>query len=296
MLDQILNSQGLALETKIETLSFNHCYRVREQVSNRALFLKVLAATRSFFECGQEIQVQILASQAQLSPALVRYQHDHNCSWMLFEYIESQAQPSLENMITCLRKLHALPVSTEIKVMDPLVLASHYLDQAFTLAPKSLILMRLQEFLLHLSLPECPNFNLCHFDVHPHNFLAQAERTYMIDFENAGVFDPLYDLAVLGFYLGNDVQALKRLVDLYQAAEPSIAYVTCFAYQKICLCLFLCFLAYRFLIQDNALPNTDAYETQFSFSDLIRQYWQVKSSDLQTTLERNLFSLGLALL
>lgn len=296
MLNQALSAIGLSAKVDVQhvpTLSLNACYVLQELQTQKKLFLKILSEARSSDDRLQELNVQKLASTAQLSPVLLQSHHDAHMTWMLLDYIPSDVV-SLQQMVACLRAFHQLPVDSRIKAVDPLMFAQRYLLDALKIKADSLPLQRLQKSLQRLKLPQVQHYSLCHLDVHPGNFLQHDDQIFIIDFENSGVFDPLYDLAVLGFYQAFDETQFEHLLRLYMPSQGH-ALQKILQYQKICLHLFLCFLAHRLLLQHLDLPEA-IHPNLEQFSKLIQQYWQNKNPDAQLQLECDLFRFGLGLI
>lgn len=57
---------------------------------------------------------------------------------------------------------------------------------------------------------------ICHGDPNPDNVLVTKEGLKMIDFEYAGMGDPLSDIALFGVYVGYDIDKTYELYDMYK--------------------------------------------------------------------------------
>ena len=65
---------------------------------------------------------------------------------------------------------------------------------------------------------------LCHFDAVSDNFLfvPGREKPILIDWEYAGLCDPLVDVAMFAIYAGYDAEKIDRLISMYFGREPEL--------------------------------------------------------------------------
>jgi thiamine kinase-like enzyme len=285
----------LSCAVPIASLSLNKCYRLKHASLPGPCFLKILASERNSTERLQELKIQTLASQHQLAPAVLRSCHSDVLTWMLSPFYTTTAQATMDTILQLLQQLHQLPAQA-IMPVDPILLTHSYLALAQEINPATDYLKILTSVIANLPLPAINKVALCHFDVHPGNFLVSAQKTYMVDFENAGVFDPWYDLAVFSFYLGLDASGTEQLLNQYPSADAH-ALKHCLYYQKICLCLFLAYLVYHLLSHNIPIKtqSNSPKEAETQFRQLIKTYWQTKPLAAQLQLEQTLVSLGLHL-
>lgn len=291
-LQQILSSQSLTLIEPITSQSLNECYHVRAQDD---YFLKILTSKRSEQERRQELEIQKLASASQRSPELIYSEHHEQYTWMLMRFYHSLGTPTLAQQVSCLKQFHALP-ATHLRAINPLALAQDYLVAARDINPQHPAIKILAAHLPTLALPPIAQVGLCHFDAHPYNFLLTKDHVYLIDFENSGVFDPLYDLAVLAFYSGFDDKQLQAMLTLYDPHYSVHELNICQSYQTIILVLFLAYLTYRLALEDFILVS-DAMILQTpsqKFQQLIKSYYLAKAPHLQKVLEQELLALGIS--
>ena len=79
---------------------------------------------------------------------------------------------------------------------------------------------------------------LCHIDAVPDNFLLtpdrQAENVRLIDWEYAGMADPLIDLAMFAVYAGYEKAGLERLIDLYDPGLNEAQRQRIFGWAAVC--------------------------------------------------------------
>lgn len=79
---------------------------------------------------------------------------------------------------------------------------------------------KMQELLDYLKTIE-KDFTLTHIDLIPDNLLIHNDEVYLIDWEYAGMCDPLADLAMFAIYAYYENDELENLMHLYFEREPS---------------------------------------------------------------------------
>ena len=67
-----------------------------------------------------------------------------------------------------------------------------------------------------------PQYGFAHIDSVPDNFLFTEERTYLIDWEYAGMCDQHLDIAMFGIYAGYNQAEMDGLIELYFGKVPPL--------------------------------------------------------------------------
>lgn len=129
----------------------------------------------------------------------------------------------VKRIALALAKTHKLPiVDHKYSVFDVI---DHYLKQIQALVLEDASVRCEYEYLLDcfksLTLPPLMlPFVLCHNDLNPKNILMDNEVLRLIDWEYAGVGDPLFDLAVVVKSHNLNDEQIEILLSTYQASLP----------------------------------------------------------------------------
>lgn len=75
---------------------------------------------------------------------------------------------------------------------------------------------------------------LCHVDAIPDNFLIGNDKLYLIDWEYAGMGDPLVDVAAFCVYAGYDRHRIRQIAEEYLGGQDEGAFGRIYAYCAIC--------------------------------------------------------------
>ncbi|MGE0115154.1 MAG: phosphotransferase [Steroidobacteraceae bacterium] len=120
-----------------------------------------------------------------------------------------------------LRRLHALPAPASVQQVDlPAVLLGYWQSLDEQAQPLGWPLGNDAEARRHAmsialesaqSVMRC----LCHNDVHHLNLMSDGERLWLLDWEYAGIGDPLFDLAAVCCYHGYDTALREQLLLAY---------------------------------------------------------------------------------
>lgn len=114
------------------------------------------------------------------------------------------------------------------------------------------------------------DFVLCHIDPNPDNFLITNNKTYLIDWEYAGMQDPLVDVAMFAIYSGYSMKEVDSLLRLYLLREPaSFEQERVYAYIAICGLLWSNWCEYK--QEKGVYFGTYAY-SQFAYASEFSRY------------------------
>lgn len=202
---------ALPQNNKIEVTSFdegfsNHVYRLDwDGLAQWVLRVPGLDERAFFIDRQCELQVISMAAQAGLSPELLwhddagafacRFVPQPSCSWTVVH-----SAKNIERIAKALMSAHQLPpVSHRFCIYQVI---EHYLTgiAGYVTARPELAVeyaylndqLGLLERVVSTRTPV-----LCHNDTNPKNFLLDDQALWLIDWEYAGMGDPLFDLAVV---------------------------------------------------------------------------------------------------
>jgi len=134
-----------------------------------------------------------------------------------------------------LRRLHGI-TERFVGAFDPLAAVARYeaLAARRGAATAELAAIRERVAALARALPAAPAVP-CHGDPAPANILDDGARAWLIDFEYAGNFDPLWDLAYLAVEAGLGDESRARLFRAYLGRPPADAEARRLAvYETLC--------------------------------------------------------------
>ncbi|MFK8031347.1 MAG: choline/ethanolamine kinase family protein [Gammaproteobacteria bacterium] len=170
------------------------------------------AAEKLALSRANEIVVRTHVSKAGLAPAVIH--SDPKRGILLSEYAAGRAwsqqdilnEQSVLELASILRRLYALP--TIGNLFDPERAMRHYAEQL----KDSVSLDRADEVSRILkTVGERPSM-LCHNDLVAENII-EGEQLWLIDWEYAGVGDPLFDLAVIVEHHGMEKSLAVKLIE-----------------------------------------------------------------------------------
>ncbi|MGD9842898.1 MAG: phosphotransferase [Steroidobacteraceae bacterium] len=130
----------------------------------------------------------------------------------------------INKLATLLRQLHSLPVTPAVQHIDlPAVLRGywHSLDQQSE--PSDIdIVERTQAIRIATDSAQSALRCLCHNDVHHLNLMSDGQRLWLLDWEYAGIGDPLFDLAAVCCYHHYDELLRQQLLTAYKGQLTAI--------------------------------------------------------------------------
>jgi thiamine kinase len=180
---------------------------------------------------NSEAAVLQLVSRAGIGPEILRCDPAHGI--LVTRYLganwserDAQSGDNIDRLAVLLRRLHALDVPSSVRVVDLAAAVQGYLH---TLAERGV-----RSGLTSPSLRECADKTatqlrkdstpcLCHNDVHHLNVVDGASLR-LIDWEYAGVGEPLFDLASVCVYHRYGRSQRERLLSAYAASSAAVSW------------------------------------------------------------------------
>jgi thiamine kinase len=180
---------------------------------------------------NSEAAVLKLVARAGIGPEVLRCDPERGI--LVTRYLgatwnerDAQLPENIDRLGMLLRQLHALPIPSNVRVVDLATTADGYLR---TLAARGV-----RSGLTSPSLRECADKTamqlrkgsrmcLCHNDVHHLNVVDGASLR-LIDWEYAGVGEPMFDLASVSVYHRYRRSQRERLLSAYAAPSEAVSW------------------------------------------------------------------------
>ncbi|MEP0073937.1 MAG: choline kinase family protein [Marinomonas sp.] len=218
------------IEATLLTEGFsNKVYLLRVgQVPRFVLRIPCIDCDAFFVNRKAEISALKQAASMRLSPGVV-WTNDEGgivCEFVsqsTMDWTVNHKNEDVKRIALALAKTHKLPVvDHKYSVFDVI---DHYLKQIQAFVLDNELLSRECEYLLDcfqgLTQPQfLLPFALCHNDLNPKNILMNDDALWLIDWEYAGVGDPLFDLAVVAKSHNLNDEQIEILLSTYQASLP----------------------------------------------------------------------------
>ena len=163
----------------------------------------------------------------------------------------------MADLVSRLRELHALEVDG-LTERDPLALAQSQwaLQRERPGFPQWASALESNFAAIAVTLARDPRRVVSHNDLNPSNILWDGTRTWLVDWEVAGLTHPFYDLAVLSMFLRLDDATALSLLTMQEQRPVDDAGREVFAALRR-LAALLCGLTFASLVPDlNLLPAT----------------------------------------
>ena len=163
-----------------------------------------------------ERRCAMLAAEAGIAPAVVFAEG----GIMITAYVEGETlsiagartPDRLDRVAGVLRRLHAIPVQSDLPDFCPVAVARRYLAQ---LSDAELPLARARIAACLAQLPSFPPYCLIHADLIPENFILSGGRLLLVDWEYAGNGAAATDLAMVISNFELDAAMAQSLLQLY---------------------------------------------------------------------------------
>ncbi|MGH8235518.1 MAG: phosphotransferase [Steroidobacteraceae bacterium] len=180
---------------------------------------------------NSEAVVLRLVERADIGPEVLRCDPEHGI--LVTRYLgatwnerDAQLGDNVERLAALLRRLHALDVAKSVRVVDLASTVHGYLrtlDQRGIRSGLTLPALRecADKAAMQLSKGSMPC--LCHNDVH-HLNIVDGESLRLIDWEYAGVGEPLFDLASACVYHRYRRSQRERLLSAYAAPSEAVSW------------------------------------------------------------------------
>lgn len=276
---------------------------LRGGASGAAVY-RVEAATGTFVlklhhgpaeEWPGKLAIQRAAAAAGVAPTIVHVDEaqraivselvvDHGFAPFYFD--PSRRAVALEAIGALLRRVHALPPPAAAKVADPRkMLASMQADLAAAPAFVGEAIARA----LAGDVPADRAPALCHNDVNPSNLVFDGERLFLLDWDTAGVNDPLYDLATVAMFLRMDEATCLRLISAHDGTPATVVPPRFIALRRIVAAM----CGAIFVRMSGAASGPETVETVLALGDF---YARLRAGSVSPATPDGMRMFGLALL
>jgi hypothetical protein len=277
-------------------------YRVERD--GRAFVLKVAGGGEDGGDWRRALEIQRLAAEAGLAPAIVHVDEARRAVLTIF--VADRSFPALfldpgtrEAALTLLgravRRIHALPVPAGARVREPRAFLNQLsagLRNGFALPAFAADAI---DRALTTDLPPNPGAPILgHNDLNPTNFIYDGERLLVLDWAAAGPMDAFYDLAVLAVFLRMDEATSLTLLSAYDGS-PSTALPDRFLYFRR-LAAALAGAMQLFIARQMKHPGATGGETLDSTPSLGEFYQRMRAGELKVGTPDGQWAFGLALL
>ena len=276
----------------------------RVEAAGHSFVLKVAAETEPLEGWRRRLQLQQLAANASLAPAVVHVDEQRRA--VLSAFVVDRSFPSLfANPAThqaalallgrTLSRVHALPLPAQTEVAKPReLLGLIWSGLNGKLALPGFVSAVVQRVLAEEPPAQDRGLVLSHNDVNPTNLAYDGERLVLLDWDTAGANDPLYDLAAASVFLRMDERTCQALLAAY-AGEPVASLPPGFAYNRR-LVAALCGAVFLNLARQRGHAGASGEETLDSTPALGELYLRLRSGELSIASAEGQWSCGLALL
>ena len=205
-------------------------YRVERD--GRAFVLKVAGPAEDGGDWRSALEIQRLAADAGLAPAIVHVDEARRAVLTVFVadrsfaplYLDPRTREAALTLLgRTVRRIHALPIPAAARVRDPrafLTQISAGLRAGFALP--DFAANAIQRVLSEEPPPRPGALVLGHNDLNPTNFIYDGERLLVLDWAAAGPMDAFYDLAVLAVFLRMDEATCLGLLSAYDGAPATV--------------------------------------------------------------------------
>lgn len=178
----------------------NETYRVLRD--GAAYALRVVAANPYDLGVDRDWEAQVLkaAAAADLAPVVEHFdprrgilisRWEAGQSWSA---ADARRRINLQRMAELMRRIHALPVPTPVRLMSPAKWIDCYAAAACAAAEAALRPAATMQLAVLARLPTVAPV-LCHSDLHTLNLIDRGSSLILLDWEYAHASDPLWDLA-----------------------------------------------------------------------------------------------------
>jgi aminoglycoside phosphotransferase (APT) family kinase protein len=281
-----LRSPGTTI-TKIGAgMSGAGVYRV--DAAAQVYVLKVADAATPLTSWRGKLEILQLAANAGLAARIIHVDEARRA--LLSEHIADRsfaalfADPSTREAALVLlgrtlRRVHDLPLPSGSAPQEPReFLARLWSGLDGKLALPAFVGDVIRRLLDERAPPPGRALALSHNDVNPTNLAYDGERLVLLDWDTAGVNDPLYDLATVAMFLRMDEQTCQRLLAAHDDA-PASALPARFRYSRR-LVAALCGAMFLHLARQAGHPGATGSETIEATPSLGEFYQQLRAGSL----------------
>lgn len=178
----------------------NECYRI--QIANYDLVLRLIGEQQDIDRRSELAIYQLLEKQNSLPKLRFRSATHH---YWLRDFVVGEAlkkqdlnYPILQQMVLHLKKIHQLPVPEQTACIDLLAKADFYWQRILSSASDQALPALKIHLQKTITQSAHSTLHLCHMDPTPANWVLKPDKgLVLLDWEYAGLGNPLWDLAAL---------------------------------------------------------------------------------------------------
>lgn len=195
-----LSRQNIAQIELITTgLSDSKIYKVFTS-DNKIFIARFLSSKRNIKEIKFEINLMIETAKINISPKIIYYSDNYDL--IIMDYVDGEnyretffQDPLLKILAQNLKKLHSLSITQEaIKFNNTQKPINSSAKEYKNFFKKFNDLEK--DFLANSTLA------ITHNDLHPGNMIADKKNVWIIDWQDAGIYGPMFDVARVSVELG----------------------------------------------------------------------------------------------
>lgn len=277
-------------------------YRV--EAAGDAFVLKVSAEGEPVDAWRRRLHVQRLAADAGLAPRIVHVDEERRA--ILSEFVADLGFPplfgnpqtreaALAQLGRTIRRVHDLPLPADAERKDAREMlrgTASALDAEF--AVPDFVRDAVQRVLGQEPPASDRPLVLSHNDVHPANIVYDGENLLLVDWDVAGLNDPLYDLAAISLFLRMDEATCAKLLAAHDG-HPVSELPPRFAYNRRLVGV-LCGTMFLNIARQKGHPGDGGAQTIDSAPALGELYQRMRAGALNLATTEGQWSFGLALI
>jgi aminoglycoside phosphotransferase (APT) family kinase protein len=275
-------------------------YRV--DASGRAVVLKVGGADEPVAAWRRKLQIQQLAADAGVAPRILHT--DEGRRAVVSELVADRSFPALyadpgkrDGAIVLLgrmlRRVHELPVPAGAEPADARAFLEKVSAELADFPLPRFVVEAIGGALAEQAPPSDRAPVVSHNDVNPTNLAYDGERLLLLDWDTAGLNDPLYDLASIAVFLRMDDATCCALLAAHDDA-PAAELPPRFAYNRRLMAV-LGGTVFLQLARRSGHPGATGAETLDNTASLIEFYQQMRTGALNIATAAGQWAFGLAL-
>jgi aminoglycoside phosphotransferase (APT) family kinase protein len=275
----------------------------RVETAGGTFVLKLSLASEPLADWRRKLHAQRQAAAANLAPAIVHI--DESRRAVLSAFVVDQSFPAryynprtheaaLAELGGTLRRVHELPPPVDAAFNEPRIFLADYwagLTAGFSLP--EFVRATVERVLAEIPPPRVRELVLSHNDVNPTNLVHDGTRLLLLDWEMAGLNDPLYDLATISLFLRMDDETCRKLLGAHDGEAP-IDLPARFHYQRRLVAV-LVGTVFLHLARGGGHPGATGAETLDAAPALIEIYQRMQAGTLNPATPDGQWALGLAM-
>ena len=213
----------------------------RVDAAGQTFVLKVATDGEPLAAWRAKLQVQTLAAAAGVAPAVVHADEARRAilsafvvdrSFPAFWVHPNTRDAALALLGRTIRRVHALPPPPDVVAKDPRVFLAELWSGMTAASLPSFVAGTVERVLAEEPPASTRAPVLAHNDVNPSNLAYDGERLVLLDWDVAGINDPLHDLATIAVFLRMDEPTCRALLAAYDDAPLVDALPARFDYRR----------------------------------------------------------------